>query len=611
MGTDRWRRRFSEMWQLLVFGVRLAWRADRRRVLAIVVLQVAQSIGLGGMLLGGHGVAAGLIGSGPGARGSGADFSAAGISALIVMALAFVNSVLNLVGILQQSVLRVGIERDAVAAVTATTTRAELVEFENPDFHDRVKIALIAAQLHAPNLPFTVMTLTRTALTLATLGTALVVMAWWLLPLMLAAALPSVRVALLQQRAHFNLQRELTENQRTAGYLTQLLTGRDEAKELRAFGLGRVFFDRLTACYDRTLGAEVSLRRRFFWKDVRARLTGNLVAAAAIGGLVGATATGHLDPATALTALGGLLIGVQQGIMITSVMGSSGDAIRYLRALRTFTAQPPATPTTPIRPAATRPSFATLAARSVSFTYPTGHRPAVDRVSVELPAGEVVALVGTNGSGKTTLAKLLTGLYRPDTGELLVNGETVTDAVELRSLSTVLFQDYLRYKLSVAENIALGDPAFLDDKEKIAEAARRAGAAGIIADLPGQYEARLGAEFTNGTDLSLGQWQRIALARAYFRAAPLIVLDEPTAAMDARAEADLFAHIRDMFAGRTVLLISHRFSSVRSADRIYVLEQGRIIETGDHDELMLADGVYADLFRTQAAAYLEDLRPRA
>lgn len=632
MGSDRRRRRFAEMWQLLVFGVTLAWRADRRRVLTVAILQVAQSIGLGGMLLGGRGVAAALLGSKPGS-GPGTDMSYAGISALIVMGLAFGNSILNLVGLMQQSVLRVGIERDAVAAVTAAAAGTELAEFENPGFHDRVKLALVAAQLHAPNLPFTVMMVTRTALTLVTLSAALVVMAWWLLPLLLAAAIPSVRVALLQQRAHFNLQRELTENQRTAGYLTQLLTGRDEAKELRAYGLGRVFFDRLSACYERTLGAEVALRRRFLWKDVRARLAGNAVAAAAIGGLILATATGRIDTATALTALGGLLIGVQQGIMITSIMGSSGESVRYLDALRTFTAgtygssassassglygSPYGSPygsyasSGPPAAAAAGAPFATLEARNVSFTYPTGRRPAIDEVSVELRAGEVIALVGTNGSGKTTLTKLLAGLYRPDAGELLVNGRPVTDGAELRSLSTVLFQDYLRYKLSVAENIALGDPAFLDDKDRIADAARRAGAAAVIAELPGQYDARLGAEFTGGTDLSLGQWQRIALARAYFRAAPLVVLDEPTAAMDARAEADLFAHIRGLFAGRTVLLISHRFSSVRAADRIYVLEHGKIIEIGNHDQLMIADGVYAELFRAQAAAYLDDLHPRA
>jgi ABC-type multidrug transport system fused ATPase/permease subunit len=601
MGSVGRRRRLTEMRQLLAFGLALGWRADRRRVMIVAALQVIQSIGLGGMLLGVRGAAEGLIGSGA----SGTGISRAGISALFVVTLAFVNSVLNLVGLLHQSVLRVSIERDAVEAVTATAAQTDLVEFESPGFHDRVKLALMAAQMHAPNLPFTVMTVTRTTLTLLTVTIALIAMAWWLLPLLLVAAIPPIRVALLRQRAHFNLQKDLTENQRAAGYLTQLLTGREEAKELRAFGLGRTFFDRLTRCYDRTLGAEITLRRRFLWKEVRARLAGDAMAAAAIGGLIAASVTGGLGAATALTALGGLLIGVQQGIMITSVVGSSGDSIRYLHALRTFTGGVPEPPRPPVM---ARGSFAVLEARNVSFTYPTGHRPAVDHVSVELRAGEVVALVGENGSGKTTLTKLLTGLYSPGTGELLVDGRTITEAADLRSLSTVLFQDYLRYKLSAADNIALGDPAFLGDTERIAEAARRAGAAGIIAGLPSRYDTRLGSEFTGGTDLSLGQWQRIALARAFFRAAPLIVLDEPTAAMDPRAEADLFSHIRELFAGRTVLLISHRFSSVRSADRIYVLEHGKIIEVGTHDQLMAADSVYAELFRTQAAAYLDDPR---
>jgi ATP-binding cassette, subfamily B, bacterial len=167
----------------------------------------------------------------------------------------------------------------------------------------------------------------------------------------------------------------------------------------------------------------------------------------------------------------------------------------------------------------------------------------------------------------------------------------------------------VRYKLSAAENIAVGDPAFLGDRDRAVEAARRAGAAPIIADLPDGYATRLGAEFTGGTDLSLGQWQRVALARAFFRRAPLVVLDEPTAAMDARAEADLFARLRDVFADRAVLFVSHRFASVRSADRILVLRRGRVVESGTHDELMAADGRYAEFFRVQAAAYLDGPAP--
>jgi ATP-binding cassette subfamily B protein len=427
-------------------------------------------------------------------------------------------------------------------------------------------------------------------------------MAWWLLPLLLVAALPSIRAALLQQRAHFDLQRQLTENQRTAGYLTQLLTGREEAKELRAFGLSRTFFDRLAGCYDRALSAEVAFRRRFVWTEIRARLAGHVMAASAVGGLLIAALGGIVDAPTALAALGGLLIGVQQGVMITSVLRSSGDSLRYLQTLRTFTAEITGPPPPP---AVTRRSFGTLVARKLSFTYPGGARPAVDGVSIELRPGEVVALVGENGSGKTTLTKLLTGLYAPTSGDLLVDGRPVT-AAELRALSTVLFQDYLRYKFSVAENIALGDPAFLGDRDRVVEAARRAGAARLVADLPGGYDARLGSEFTGGTDLSLGQWQRVALARAFFRQAPLVVLDEPTAAMDARAEGDLFARIRGLFAERAVLLISHRFSSVRSADRIHVLCRGRVVEAGTHEELMTADGMYAEFFRIQAAAYLDD-----
>jgi ATP-binding cassette subfamily B protein len=227
-------------------------------------------------------------------------------------------------------------------------------------------------------------------------------------------------------------------------------------------------------------------------------------------------------------------------------------------------------------------------------------------VSIEVRKGEVVALVGENGSGKTTLAKVICGLYAPDRGRVLWDGVDVStvDPDEIRSQITVIFQDFSRYWLTMRENIGLGRVARIDDTEAIRAAARHAGADRFIEGWPEGYETPMGPIFEGGKDLSTGQWQRVALARAFFRDAPLVILDEPTASLDARAEAELFERIRSLFKGRSVVLISHRFSSVRSADRIYVMKEGQIVERGTHEELMGLGGLYAELFNLQAAAYL-------
>jgi ATP-binding cassette subfamily B protein len=219
--------------------------------------------------------------------------------------------------------------------------------------------------------------------------------------------------------------------------------------------------------------------------------------------------------------------------------------------------------------------------------------------------GEVIALVGENGSGKTTLAKLLGTLFTPTQGRVLWGGEDVRilDRDEVRRQVGIIFQDFVRYQLTARENIGYGRPEAVDDVEGIAAAARQAGADAFLERLPEGYETVLGKEFTGGYDLSLGQWQRIALARAFFREARLLVLDEPTASLDARSEHELFEYVQALAQGRSVLLISHRFSTVKSADRIYVLHQGEIVEEGSHDELVAQGGRYAELFGLQAAAY--------
>ncbi len=252
-------------------------------------------------------------------------------------------------------------------------------------------------------------------------------------------------------------------------------------------------------------------------------------------------------------------------------------------------------------------AFQVLKAQDVTFTYPSRQAPSLRGASIEIRAGEVVALVGENGSGKTTLAKVLAGLYRPETGRVLWDGADAGafDPHLWRERVAVVFQDYARYFLSANENIGVGRWRHMGDLEAIKEAARRAGADAPLAHLGQGYDSLLGP--VPGRVRYLGRGvATVALARAFFRDAPFVILDEPTAALDPRSEAALFANVRELFQDRSTLLISHRFSSVRSADRIYVLADGRVVESGTHDELMRRGDLYAELFTLQAAAYLGD-----
>ena len=256
-------------------------------------------------------------------------------------------------------------------------------------------------------------------------------------------------------------------------------------------------------------------------------------------------------------------------------------------------------------------TFRTLSVQHVSFAYPGCDRLALDDVSIEISAGEVIALVGENGSGKTTLAKLLCNLYTPTSGRIAWDGVDIAGCApeELGRHVAVIFQDFVQYYMSAGNNIAVGDSVRAADLDAVVAAAAESGAHEFLAALPDGYATMLGRQFEGGEELSIGQWQRVALARAFFRGAPFLILDEPTAALDPRAEHELFERMRSLAAGRTVLLISHRFSSVRSADRIYVLQAGRVAEHGTHDELMAADGPYAELFRLQASAYTASAPP--
>ncbi|MFD7342577.1 ABC transporter ATP-binding protein [Streptomyces violascens] len=246
--------------------------------------------------------------------------------------------------------------------------------------------------------------------------------------------------------------------------------------------------------------------------------------------------------------------------------------------------------------------------RGVSFTYPGTRQAILDGLTFQIPAGKCVALVGQNGAGKTTLVKLLTRMYEPTGGQILIDDVPIEeyDLDDLQRNMGVIFQDFIKYEMSVRHNIGFGRIEAMDDEQRIRDAAVQGGAASIVEDLPGHYDTMLGRHFEEGHQLSGGQWQKIALSRAFMRRAPIVVLDEPTAAIDAEAEAEIFGHLRGIAQEATSLVIAHRFSTVRIADKIIVIKGGQLVEEGTHDELLKADRTYAYLFRLQASGYLTD-----
>ncbi len=575
-----------------VFALRLIWAADRRRFTAILVHQLFSAATLSLMMLVTKEVLGGL-------GGDARDLWPKLIPLLMaVMVLTSINGAFRGLAQSWQRVLAVKTDRHILSLVLRSAIKTELLTFEDPAFYDRLQRAVFASRVQPITLVSSAVAIIQASFSLIAVGATFAAMTWILLPLCLLAPIPLFRAAKQERDARYGLNGKLAENRRVRDYLERLLTGRDEAKEIRAFGIGPVLFDRWNSRYDEEIADTTVLYRRHARRKIAARLTGDLITVAIIGGVWLYAGSGGIDVPTAIAALLGLFLLNTRVQAITFLFNALGDVLLYLADLRLFAASSSAEPVEPARRVR-----GSLAARDLGFRYPGASEPTLRGVDIDLPAGEIVALVGTNGSGKTTLAKVLAGLYPPSTGSLSIDGEPVRDPGVLRDRTAVLFQDFVKYRLTVTDNIEFGRPGAEDPARRLAEAARSAAADTIAERLDHGYDTVLGAEFSGGTDLSLGQWQRLALARAFYRDSPFVILDEPTASLDAQAEAELFDKLRDLFKGRTVLFVSHRMSNVRGADRIYTLDRGRIVESGDHESLLAADGIYAKLFRLQAAGY--------
>jgi ATP-binding cassette subfamily B protein len=580
-------------------AVRLVWAASPSGLTASVALKLVNGIGVAAALLFGRDLIASVLDTGNQAIGLGAVAPRLGAVVGIVAGLGLVAAA----GREVREVLSETTARHAKERILDVTTAVELAAYETPAFHDRLVRA--TSEGHRPIQLVDGLIGTVGALaSIAGIVVALLAIQPWLVPLLLVAGLPLMAAVLKAGQALFGFHMRMTPVTRARNYLYELLTDKDPAKEVRAFGLGGYLTNRHATLYDQHMTELRRITRHRF----RIAVAGTLGLAAALGagiaGLLYLALSGRLELADAATAAGALLILGERIMMTVSSIGEVYEAGLFVEDFTTFLA------TAPTHHAATGTrrapeAFDRITVTDVTFTYPSGTRPALHNVDLELHAGQVVALVGENGSGKTTLAKLLARLYLPDSGHIRWDDTDTADIDpdQLRRRIAVIFQDFLHYDLPAWQNIGLGNVDRIDDRDAIHAAARHAGADTYLNRLPDGYDTILSPEYTGGRDLSVGQWQRVALARAFMRDAPLVILDEPTAALDARAEHELFASIRTMYAGRTVLFISHRFNTVRIADHIYVLDDGRIIEDGDHDTLIAHGGLYAELFALQAAAY--------
>jgi len=480
----------------------------------------------------------------------------------------------------------------------------DLAQFEDSEVQDRLERARRQVTWRA-NLVAQVLGRVQDLVTVLSLAVGVIAFAPILVVLLVAALVPAFLNELHFNRHGYRLAFTRTADRREADYLRYLGAGVESAKEVKLFHLSGHLTERFRVLSERMVAENAALAaRRGLWGGLFA-LLGTTAYYAAYALILWRTLAGALTIGD-LTFLSGAFLrlrGLVEGLLL-GISQISGQA-QYLDDLFGFFTIAPTmrAPETP-RPVP-RPIAAGFVFEDVGFRYPDGAGWAVRHLDLAIGAGEVVALVGENGAGKTTLVKLLTRLYDPTEGRILLDGVDLRAYAvdDLRARVGVIFQDFLRLDVSAGENIAAGRIEAAADAERIAAAAGQSLADAVIARLPGRYAQRLGRRFEDGVDLSGGEWQKIAIARAYMRDAEVLVLDEPTAALDARSEYEVFARFRDLSRGRTAVLISHRFSTVRMADRIVVLEGGRVAEAGTHEALVALGGRYAELFALQAAGY--------
>ena len=492
--------------------------------------------------------------------------------------------------------------------------------FESPRFFDLLQRAQNQVSYRPINIVNNLTFILRTSIGLVSMTAAFFLFSPWLTVLIVIASVPNLVIQFRNRRESYAINNRTVPEVRMMDYFSRVLTDKVEAKEVRLFGLGDHFLGQFQETFEAFRRQHEAVRfRHWYWSNGLAALSAG-AHALGYGAIVLAAVEGKITLGDLLfytTALSQILVGLNGLVWQLSSLYESNLYVGNLFEL-TSVQETLLSPAPSVRRQVPVPLRYGIELRGVGFGYDGAEKPVLEDVSFTIAPGQVVALVGENGAGKSTLVKLLTRLYDPTAGQVLVDGVDLRelDLEEWRRRIAVVFQDFKNYTMLVRENIGLGDLGLIDDAGAVRAAALRAGADALVERMPDKYETMLGRRFksigNDGVDLSGGEWQRIALARAFMRApvaegrdagAQLLILDEPTAALDARAEHQVYLRFKELTAGRATLLISHRFSTVRMADHIVVLDGGRIVEQGSHDELAARGGMYARLYAMQAERY--------
>jgi ATP-binding cassette subfamily B protein len=518
---------------------------------------------------------------------------------------------------LVRSILGARLGVDVNVQILGKAVGLELQLFENSEFYDKLTRARREASSRPVSLVSDGFLIVQNLLTLGGYAAVLSNFSGWLVLGLLAATIPAALSEMRHSKLGFQLRNWRSPETRRLMYLEYVLANDEHVKEVKLFGLGPHLLERYRTLSETFYREDKHLMlRRAAWTQVLS-LIGTFAFYAAYALMALRAAGGLLSLGTLTLYIVALRQGQQAFQSVLSGIGNAYEHNLYMSNLfdylaitdklaSTASSAPAATALPAPAPDARAEKQSGLSFEQVGFRYAGKEEFALRGLSLHIPPGESLAIVGQNGAGKTTLVKLLTRLYRPTEGRILLDGVNLDDwpLDELRRRISVLFQDFNQYQLSVRENIGLGSIDHLEDNDRIARAAERGGADGVAAALPLGLEARLGTWFEKGSELSGGQWQKIALARAFMREeADILVLDEPTAALDAEAEHAVFQRFRQLSEGRTTIVISHRFPTVRMARQIIVLEQGTLVESGSHAELIALGGKYARMFALQAAGY--------